>query len=124
VNRLDASEKPFLEMDRGANFCPASRPGESEPVPAVLPDALEQENLDDALSRVPAEEPRVPDADVVAHEEVARPEEVGQLGELAMCDRAARAIENEERPRPAGAWILGDAVAGEQVVEERDAHGP
>jgi len=86
-------------------------------------ETLEKKNLDETTLCVPTIEPRVTHADVVAHEQIARAEELGELGELAMRRVAAHAIQYQERSRPARPRLLRDAMRGKKVIEEIDAHG-
>ncbi len=84
---------------------------------------MEQEDLDAAALGVLSVEPRVADAHVVAHEEVARRKQPGQVREGAVRDRPRRSVENQEpalSPRPGG---LRDPLGGQVIVEEIDAHG-
>src|SRR5262249_28415309 len=66
--------------------------------------------------------PRRADADVVADEHVARVEQLRQLREAPVGDRARAAIEDEQPARAAGPRLLCDPVGRKGVVEGVDAH--
>ena len=100
----------------------APRSREGKPPLAFRVETLEKKNLDKTTLCVPTVEPRVTHAHVVAHEQIAGAEELGELGELPMLHVPARAIQYEERSRPPRSRLLRNAMGRQKVVEEIDAH--
>ncbi len=82
----------------------------------------EEKDLDEASGRIAAVEARRADGHVVAYEEVARAQKPGELGEPVMRGLAASAVEDQEATRSPRPRLLGDALGGQVVVEEVDAH--
>ena len=76
-----------------------------------------------ATGQTAAEEARRKDPRVVDDEQVARPEQVGEIGEGVMVDRA---VDPPEPQQPRGAaprrWLLGDLFRRQIEVEVRNPH--
>jgi hypothetical protein len=83
---------------------------------------FEEEDLDEALLGVAAIEPRGPDPDVVADQEIARAQKLRQVGEPPVPELSGLAIQDEQAALPPRPGLLRDAVGRQLVVEEGDAH--
>jgi hypothetical protein len=81
-----------------------------------------EEDLDQPVPLVAAEEARRADLDVVAHEQVARLEELRQLAERSVRDRPGLSVEGQEPARAARPRMLGNALRRQFVVEDIDSH--
>ena len=114
--------QPLVEAEGPARLRPAAGSGQRLPAAAAGLGLSQQEDLGQAIFRVAPEEPRRAHPDVVAHEKVARPEEVRQIPEAAVRDGARRPVEPEEPAGAARPRLLGDPVHRKLVVEEIDAH--
>src|SRR5438045_9466506 len=86
--------------------------------------ALEQELDAAAAWASPAREARGQHAGVVEDEQVAGAQQLGQVGETAVLDRARRAVEHEQPARAAlRERRLRDQLARQFVVEFASQHG-
>jgi hypothetical protein len=84
----------------------------------------EEEGFDVAAAGLAEGEAGGDDAGVVEDEEVAGAEELGELGEGAVVDRAVgAAVVEEARGSALRGWRLGDKVGGEGEVEVVGLHG-
>ena len=122
VHRQHRRLEVRLEPDSRSRFRASSGLREREPPFPLGIGRLEQEDLDDAVLRVAAVEPRRPDPHVVAHEQVPGTQDLRQVGEEAVRDRARLAVEDEETARSARPGLLGDELPRQLVVEERGLH--
>jgi hypothetical protein len=113
----------LIESDAASGAGASARFCESEPAAPPLSDAPQEEDLDESVLGVAPVEPRRTDAHVVADEDIARTEQLGQIREAAVCDGSGAPIEDEQAARPAGPRVLGDALGGQVVIEGVDAHG-
>jgi hypothetical protein len=123
MDPVDRQREPAREPHGTASLRAAAGSGQSHPTALVAPDRVKQKDLDPATLRVCPVEARVPDSDVVAHQEVARREQLGQIREGAVHDGSGGAIENEEPALPSWSRDLSDPLGRQVVVEEIDAHG-
>ncbi len=125
IDRLDARREVLLEANRAAGLRAPSRLRQGSPAPGVRRVGTlrpEQEDLDEAALGVPAVEPRRADPHVVTDEKVALAEQLREIGESAVRDRAVLARHHEEPAPAAGPRLLRDPIDRQLVVEERDAH--
>ncbi len=88
---------------------------------------LDQQKLHPAaglarLEESPAVEARRDHPRVVDHQKVSRPEQLGQVGHLAVAGLAA-GVEHQEPALAARGRLLGDPVLGEAEVEVAGQHG-
>ena len=125
IDRLDARREVVLEANRAPGLRAPSRLRQGSPAPGVRRVGTlrpEQEDLDEAALGVPAVEPRRTDPHVVTDEKVALAEQLREIGESAVRDRAVLARHHEEPAPAAGPRLLRDPIDRQLVVEERDAH--
>ncbi|MBP1643046.1 MAG: hypothetical protein H6Q03_1715 [Acidobacteria bacterium] len=119
AGHLGAQALGELEPDAGAGLAP--RPHEA--VPGDRVEALGEQQLDPRATRHPArEEPRREHARVVDHQQVARPQQVGELADRAVTRRVLR-VEDEQPAGAARERPLRDPVRGQLEVEVADQHG-
>ena len=84
--------------------------------------ALDEE-LDLASARLPAGEPRLDDARIVQHEEVALVDQPRQVGELQVLERPAARVQVQQAARRSlRCGVLGDELRRQRIVELGHAH--
>jgi hypothetical protein len=118
----DLRRQTFVEAEGPAWLRAAAGPGERQPAAAPGLGLAQQEDLHEPVLRVASEEPRRAYPDVVADEEIARPQEVRQIPKVRVRDGARRPVEPEEAARAARSRLLRDPVHRQLVVEEIEAH--
>src|SRR5437773_1852200 len=90
---------------------------------ALAEDALD-EKLDLPAARLAAEEPRPDDARVVQYEDIALVDELRQVGESQVVQRAARIDVQQAATGALRGGMLGDELGRQRVVELGNQHGP
>ncbi len=122
VHVEDGAADLSVEPDRAAGLRATARLRESEPSAAVGSVRAKEEDLDQPVPLVAAEEPGLADLDVVTHEQFARLQELRQLAEGTMRDRPGLSIERQEPARAARPRILRNTLRRQFVVEDIDSH--
>ena len=117
------ASEAVAEVERHARLRPSARLGEAVPRLRGRPGAADEKELHPSPLRVGPEEAGRDDAGVVHDEEVSRAEELGELRERAVPDRAVPPAQRHEAGSPSRRRPLGDGVRGEVVVEVGDVHG-
>jgi hypothetical protein len=110
---------------RDAYACPAALPRAHEGLPPPAVERAQHEELrrpPGAVQR--AEEPGGNDPALVHHHAVSRLEPAGKIGEVRVLEGAPGPVEHEElRGITRLRGLLGDALRGQVIVEERYVHG-
>ena len=122
AERLDRLDRELArgrgERDAGAH---AAR-GPHERLPEAVAALLEQQHLPAPAARTAHRDARAQHAARVDDDEVARLEQVGQVGEAAVLDRSVAAVHEQARAVPALGGPLRDQLLRQRVVELVGAH--
>jgi hypothetical protein len=104
----------------GAGRLAGAHVGEKAPLAGL---ALDQ-HLGAPAARLARREPRLDHPGVVEHQQIARRQQLGEIGESAVGQRPAGAVEHQQPARPAlGERRLGNELLGQVEVEVARTHG-
>ncbi len=119
---LDGLDCELPRLGRHADTRPHAARGAHERLPQAVVALLEQQHLASAAARPPNRDARAQHAAAVGDHEVVRIEQVDQLGEAAVLDRAVAPVHEQARTVPALGGPLRDQLLGQRVVELVDTH--
>ncbi len=115
----DFGREALGEFDAVAGMQPPRAFGIGLPAPAA--EIVRQGDLDRRRA-APADQPRRDHLGVVAHQQIARPQQVGQVGDLPVCEPARRRHHQQPRGIARLGRAVGDQLARQVEVEIGKAH--